>query len=100
MGCLGDRPQHSVRQTPISLYAVSASFPYFEVANSHPPDYTTRVQSQADTLSSRVLQDLAVLEEQQRQGSQILLEVASAKEVSPWLELTRWPDYLGGYHFC
>jgi hypothetical protein len=56
---------------------------YFEVANPLPPGYTTRVQSQADTLSSRVLQNLVVLEEQQRQGSQILLEAASAKEVSP-----------------
>jgi hypothetical protein len=39
-----------------------------------------------------------LLEERQSAG-QTLHANASRKEVSPWLQLTRWPEYLAGYSF-
>ena len=43
------------------------------------------------------LDELRGLREEQRQQSEIVTAVSSAKEVSPWLQFTRWPLYLQGH---
>jgi hypothetical protein len=55
-------------------------------------------QTEAPTglLTDAVLRSLAVLEERQGQCSLVVPDTSSAKEVSPWLQMTRWPMYLSG----
>lgn len=48
------------------------------------------------SLADAVLRDLAVLEQEQRRGQQVVPEAASTREVSPWLQMTRWAVYLRG----
>lgn len=50
-----------------------------------------------DALVTAVLQDLAILERVQRERVEVVSDDPSLKEVSPWLQLTRWPSYLQGY---
>jgi hypothetical protein len=64
--------------------------------------YTSDLTISMSTVSSmsiaaEVRSELAALEEQKRRHGQIMHDSASAKEVSPWLQLTRWPRYLKGY---
>ena len=51
----------------------------------------------AKCLASTVLEQLSSLEDEQRKGRQIVSSTQSSKQVSPWLELTRWPTYLDGH---
>ena len=51
-----------------------------------------------NTLEDAVLRDLASLESAQHAQADGVLQIASAKETSPWLQLTRWTDYLQGHH--
>ena len=73
---------------------------YFEVlAPMVTPMEEEPLASAGGSLSTAVLQQLAVIEEQQTSRSQIIEVPQSTKEVSPWLELTRWPSYLRGHNF-
>lgn len=54
-------------------------------------------EAQLPSLADTVLQDLAAREEAQRRGDEWLHDLPSAKEPSPWLQLTRWPAYLQGH---
>ena len=49
------------------------------------------------SLAEEVRHEDALLVEEQHQHGRTLQGEASTKEVSPWLELTRWPQYLSGY---
>lgn len=49
------------------------------------------------SIAAEVRSELAALEEQKRRHGQVMHDSASAKEVSPWLQLTRWSGYLKGY---
>jgi len=50
--------------------------------------------SQPESIISAVLQDLAALERDQEKQSNVACDENSAKETSPWLQLTRWLSYL------
>jgi hypothetical protein len=45
-----------------------------------------------------VLQDLAMLRQAEHERAEVVCETSSTKEVSPWLQLTRWSSYLNGHH--
>jgi hypothetical protein len=59
-----------------------------------------QLQQQAETpdndLAHTVLQDLATLEHRESQHNKTVPLIVSTKEVSPWLQMTRWPAYLIG----
>jgi hypothetical protein len=64
--------------------------------------YTSDLTISMSTISSvsiaaEVRSELATLEGKRRKHGQVMHDSASAKEVSPWLQLTRWPRYLKGY---
>jgi hypothetical protein len=68
---------------------------YFEVYTS---DLTISMSTVSSvSIAAEVRSELATLEEQRRKHGQVMHDSASAKEVSPWLQLTRWPRYLKGY---
>ena len=48
--------------------------------------------------ATAVLQDLAMLEQAEHERAEVVCETSSTKEVSPWLQLTRWSSYLNGHH--
>jgi hypothetical protein len=50
----------------------------------------------AETGPPAALDELRALRELRKQQGEIVTGAGSAKEVSPWLLLTRWPDYLQG----
>jgi hypothetical protein len=49
-----------------------------------------------DSVVGGVLRELAMIEQEQDQQGRIVAAQSSVKEVSPWLEMTRWPVYLSG----
>lgn len=53
--------------------------------------------SQPESIISSVLQDLAALERDQEKQNTVACDEHSAKETSPWLQLTRWLSYLNGH---
>lgn len=69
---------------------------YFEVL-SHDAERQEGQVAPSQSLESMVLEELGMLEDRQQQGRQIVSGTASPKQVSPWLELTRWVSYLEGY---
>lgn len=50
-----------------------------------------------DSIAASVLQDLAIIEQDQEKRGNIASEEKSEKETSPWLQLTRWLSYLNGH---
>jgi hypothetical protein len=90
------------------LFVSGAKSHYFEVvspAELQEEEETKRRRDMATTLSEsdyiRLQIDEALEEGDQeakaREG--IILDNATQTEVSPWLEMTRWPKYLKGYSF-
>jgi hypothetical protein len=69
---------------------------YFEVFSPDLPIVTPT--SFPTSIAAEVRNELAVLEEQRLQEGEVMHGSASTKEVSPRLQLTRWPRYLKGYH--
>lgn len=51
-----------------------------------------------DAFATAILQDLAVLEQAEHERAEVVCDTSSTKEVSPWLQLTRWSSYLCGQH--
>jgi hypothetical protein len=49
-------------------------------------------------LATVVLQILAMLVQAEHERAEVVRETSSTKEVSPWLQRTRWSSYLGGRH--
>ena len=68
---------------------------YFEVLQILKPGSSEQQQQQqqegtpASTLADAVLRNLTSIEKYQSQHGQVVLEFSSAKEVSPWLQITR-----------
>ena len=54
--------------------------------------HSTRPVSAKDA----ILSELASLEKTQQLTGRILVATSSCKEISPWLQLTRWLSYLDG----
>ena len=72
---------------------------YFEVSMCNVEQRKEQVEPDR-SLESIVLEELDVLESRQQQGRQIVCGAASSKQVSPFLDLTRWPSYLEGHKFA
>lgn len=49
-----------------------------------------------DTSTDDVFRKLAMLEEQHAQATFVSQNTPAKAQVSPWLERTRWPNYLNG----
>ena len=93
------RPVHCQRLFLSGTYAS-----YYEVVPDRPgPSEATAPEAEADTnreppsLADLVRGELATLEQAQSANDQVFRGFESKKEVSPWLELTRWPEYLRGH---
>lgn len=99
------------RQKTVScqrLFVSSAKSHYFEVVS--PTEFkeaeeTKRRQDMA-TILSKANYIRTQIDEALEEGDQevkacedIILDNAAQTEVSPWLEMTRWPRYLKGYSF-
>ncbi|KAK5710072.1 hypothetical protein LTR17_019185 [Elasticomyces elasticus] len=67
---------------------------------SHKQQHSKQKQMQTKSLQVwPVRGELAALEQVQTANDQVFRGFGIAKEVSPWLELTRWPEYLRGHRF-
>jgi hypothetical protein len=83
------RPVYCQRLHPKNRYAS-----YFAVTQILAADGSGELQEQqqgalANTLTSTVLDNLAVLKQRQSQHGLVVPQASSAKEVSPWLQMTR-----------
>ena len=56
-----------------------------------------KLAEEEEEKGTSALSKLRRLREEQRQQSEIVTAASSAKEVSPWLQFTRWPLYLEGH---
>ncbi|KAJ5605342.1 hypothetical protein N7510_010496 [Penicillium lagena] len=54
---------------------------------------------EADFIQAQLYRQLQGSQEEVQANEAIVLTTKDATEVSPWLELTRWPEYVGGYQF-
>jgi hypothetical protein len=90
------------------LFVSGSRSQYFEVvspAELQEAEETMRRRSMAKTLSEADyirIQTVEALEEGNRETRElddIILDNVVQTEVSPWLEMTRWPRYLRGYSF-
>jgi hypothetical protein len=61
-----------------------------------PQPSATRAQTRAPSLSSSIPEQMRAKLAQKRQSQQNRIETVQPTDVSPWLELTRWPVYLHG----
>jgi hypothetical protein len=50
--------------------------------------------SLGDFMMVQVLEQLSAAGQEQREAADIIWDRASKTEISPWLEMTRWPSYL------
>ncbi|GAB7336608.1 hypothetical protein MBLNU13_g10306t2 [Cladosporium sp. NU13] len=97
---IAERLQFSVRR-PIPcqrLFASRHGSQYFEVYldTARPTVDTTRRGSAKDA----ILSELASLEKTQQLTGRTFVATSSSKEISPWLQLTRWLGYLDGCTLC
>jgi hypothetical protein len=70
---------------------------YIEVL-SQPPLLSELASSpQVESIAEQIRGELSTLEDEQCLDDRRLYDSGRAKEVSPWLQLTRWPRYLAGY---
>ncbi|KAK1809579.1 hypothetical protein LTR12_016055 [Friedmanniomyces endolithicus] len=79
------------------LFPAGKNSGYFEVSLGDTEASQAEAEGEPTSLASIVRGELAVLEEAQHERAQVFRAFESAKEVSPWLELTRWPEYLEGH---
>jgi hypothetical protein len=62
-----------------------------------PKKEASHSSSPGEQMRAEVLEQLRVAEEEQRGAADIILGRASKTEISPWLEMTKWPSYLEGH---
>lgn len=62
---------------------------------SQPPDVLSPTDSMRAQIEEQLVDSAAVTE----QWRQTIPNAATVAEVSPWLEMTRWPKYLKGHNF-
>lgn len=55
--------------------------------------------SEAEYIRAQVDEALERDEQEERAREDVILDNAAPTEVSPWLEMTRWPKYLQGHSF-
>lgn len=91
-------------QTPTNQYTVSTSSGRVRTlgslrrkSHSHPiHSVQYRGEIAGDPIANAILQDLAILEQDQSHDARECQAASSAMRVSPWLQLTRWAAYLCG----
>lgn len=93
---VAERLQMAVRRPVLcqQLFSAGSGSRFFEVFDSvrSPPTSTSNLSTKDVILSK-----LTRLERGQKQAGSILVATSSSKEISPWLQLTRWLGYLDGH---
>lgn len=94
---IAERLQFSMRR-PVPcqrLFASGHGSQFFEVQvdAERPAVGAVREVSTKDA----ILSELASLEKTQQHADRMIVATSSVKEVSPWLQLTRWLSYLDGH---
>lgn len=95
-GRAASRLQLAVRQPVLCqrLFLSGVDSHFFEVTPQSPARPTTPKPFSTKAL---MLSELVDLENAQQLAGNILIVTSSDKEVSPWLQLTRWPGYLADH---
>jgi hypothetical protein len=90
-----EQRQHFYRRVLCQrLFRIGLHSSYIEVRELRDQESaTTAIES---SVAALVMSELEELESQQRVVAGVVIGTASAREVNPWLELTRWPIYLAG----
>ncbi|KAI7722752.1 hypothetical protein KC353_g226 [Hortaea werneckii] len=83
-----------------SFFATGQHAGYVVVLLPQPEEskVSQRPEPGPDAFATAILQDLTVLEQAEHERAEVVCDTSSTKEVSPWLQLTRWSSYLCGQH--
>ena len=68
---------------------------YFEVATPPRPEYTTQCSRRRTVSAPECCRTSRYSRSSSAKAARFCY---TQREVSPWLELTKWADYLGGHH--
>jgi len=100
---VAERLQLGVRRPVLCqrLFSAGRDSHFFEVQVDVPIDAQrpTTNDSHNPTTSAKeaMMSELQELENKQQHAGSVFVATSSAKEVSPWLQLTRWLAYLDGH---
>lgn len=70
---------------------------YFEVLPTVLADDDDASQAHAQSGVANAVSELRALRQERKRDGELVSAAGSVKEVSPWLQLTRWPNYLQGH---
>jgi hypothetical protein len=76
----------------------NAGYVVFFMSRVEENQVSQRFEPAPFALATVVLQILAMLVQAEHGRAEVVRETSSTKEMSPWLQLTRWSSYLGGRH--